>query len=64
MSALTWTIEVAGRICPKNSPCALPTFSHCAMSVTYMRVRTTSFIVAPAFFSALSIFLSVCTACA
>src|SRR5260221_6959220 len=39
----TWTIAVAGRILPKNSPCARPTFSHSAMLATNMRVRTTSF---------------------
>ena len=31
---LTCTMLVAGRIDPKNSPCARPTFSHSAMFVT------------------------------
>src|SRR5258708_35924152 len=31
---LTCTMLVAGRIAPKNSPCARPTFSHSAMLVT------------------------------
>ena len=39
---LTCTIAVAGRILPKNSPWARPIFSHSAMFVTYIRVRTTS----------------------
>src|SRR5207245_8069576 len=43
ISLLTSIIVIAGRIAPKNSPWALPTFSHSAMLVTYMRVRTTSF---------------------
>src|SRR5579863_4700164 len=64
ISALTWTIDVAGRMSRKNSPCALPIFSHSAMLVTYIRVRTTSFMLAPAFFKALSMFFKVCTACA
>ncbi len=34
MSAATWTIEVAGRTLPKNSPWAFPTFSHSAMLTT------------------------------
>src|SRR5260370_15136847 len=34
ISLLTSTMLVAGRISPKNSPCALPTFSHSAMFVT------------------------------
>ncbi len=55
---------VAGRISPKNSPCARPTFSHSAMLVTKMRVLTTSFKVAPALASAASMFLIVCTVCA
>ncbi len=55
---------VAGRMSRKNSPCARPTFSHSAMLVTYMRVRTTSFKEAPARSSADSMFLIVCTVCA
>ena len=43
---------VAGRMSLKNSPCARPILSHSAMFVTKMRVRTTSFKPAPAFFSA------------
>ncbi len=58
--ALTCTIEVAGRMSPKNSPCALPIFCHSAMFVTNIRVRTTSFILAPAFCqSALDVFQSL-----
>src|SRR5713226_2584091 len=64
ISLLTSTMLVAGRISPKNSPCARPTFSHSAMFVTKMRVRTTSFKLAPAFASAASMFLIVCTVCA
>src|ERR1700723_1026311 len=60
ISALTCTIEVAGRMSRKNSPCALPIFSQSAMLMTNIRVRTTSFNVAPAFFRAASIFFSVC----
>src|SRR5262245_9173884 len=41
MSADTWTMEVAGRMAPKTSPCARPTSPAAAMSVTNMRVRTT-----------------------
>src|ERR1039458_2612811 len=64
ISALTCTIDVAGRMSRKISPCAFPTFSHSAMFVTYMRVRTTSFMPAPAFCNALSMFFKVCTVCA
>ena len=39
----------------KNSACARPISSHFEMSVTYMRVRTTSCSEAPAFTSAASI---------
>jgi hypothetical protein len=38
---------VAGRIVPKTSPCTAPTASHWEMSVTNMRVRTTSSIFPP-----------------
>ena len=55
---------VAGRIDPKNSPCARPTLSHSAIFVTKIRVRTTSASVAPAFASAASMFRMVCTVCA
>ena len=34
ISAATWTIDVAGRISRKNSPCAFPTFSHSEMLTT------------------------------
>ena len=61
ISALTWIIDVAGRMSRKNSPCALPIFSQSAMLITYMRVRTTSFNVAPAFFKADSMFFRTCT---
>src|SRR5271156_5537638 len=64
MNALTWIIEVAGKIFPKNSPCARPTFSESAALIMYIRVRTTSANPAPACSSARSIFFSVCTACA
>jgi polyphosphate kinase 2 (PPK2 family) len=39
MRLLTSTVEVAGRIDPKTSPCARPTSSHRPMSVTNIRVR-------------------------
>ncbi len=55
---------VAGRIAPKNSPCALPINSQSAMFVTKIRVRTTSFNPAPAFTSAASMFRIVCWVCA
>ena len=42
MRAATWTIDVAGRMAAKISPCTRPMASHCVMSVTYIRVRTTS----------------------
>src|SRR3712207_6117666 len=45
---LTSTMAVAGRILPKASPCTRPTSSHRLMSVTYIRVRTTSARVKPA----------------
>ena len=61
--ALMPSMLVAGRISPKTSPCALPTFSQSAMLVTNIRVRTTSLSDAPARVSARSIFFSVCTAC-
>ena len=64
ISLLTSTMLVAGRISPKNSPWARPAFSHSAMLVTKMRVRTTSFRVAPALASAASILRMVCTVCA
>jgi len=61
ISLLISTMLVAGRIAPKYSPCARPTFSHSAMLVTNIRVRTTSFNPAPALINAASIFLIVCT---
>src|SRR6185503_17931926 len=64
MRRLTWTMDVAGRIPPKNSPWARPTCSHWEMSVTYIRVRTTCSSRAPARASARSMLRSVCTACA
>src|SRR6185295_5929894 len=62
MRRLTCTIEVAGRMAAKNSPCARPTSSQREMSTTYMRVRTTSSSRAPARASARSMLRSVCTA--
>ena len=50
-----------GRTSRKTSPWARPTASHCEMSVTNMRVRTTWRISAPAFWSARSMFLKICT---
>ena len=47
---------VAGRIWPKNSPWALPIFSHSAMFTTNILVLTTSERLAPALESAASIF--------
>jgi hypothetical protein len=64
ISLLTSTMLVAGRIAAKNSPCARPIFSHSAMFVTKILVRTTSFNPAPAFASAASMFRIVCTVCA
>jgi hypothetical protein len=55
--------ECRGRI--PRAPCQPDEcFPTPAILVTYMRVRTTSFMLAPAFCSALSMFFSVCTACA
>src|SRR3974390_3765881 len=54
----------AGRILPNTSPWARPASSHLEMSVTYVRVRTTSRRLAPAPARARSMFFSVCTACA
>ena len=51
---LTSTIVAAGRMSRKICPCARPTASQRAMSVTYMRVRTTSRKLAPASWSAFS----------
>ena len=64
MRRLTSTIVVAGRISPKNSPCALPTLSQLSMFVTYTRVRTTSARLAPARSRAAWMLRSACTACA
>src|SRR5262245_54902752 len=54
MSPLTSTMVAAGRMAPKNSPCALPTCSQSWMLTTYMRVRTTWASVAPAWVRAAS----------
>ncbi len=62
MSRLTSTMVVAGRMVPKNSPCARPTSSHWEMSVTYMRVRTTSSSRAPSASSAVWMLRSAWTA--
>ena len=64
INLLTSTMLVAGRIAPKNSPCARPIFSQSAILVTKIRVRTTLFKEAPAFTSAASIFRIVCIVCA
>src|SRR6185295_9026548 len=64
MRRLTSTIVAAGRTSRKSSPCARPTASHCPMSVTNIRVRTTSLRLAPARESAFSMFRSAWTACA
>ena len=42
MSADTSTMVATGRISPNTSACTAPTSRHSEMSVTYMRVRTTS----------------------
>src|SRR4029077_3053768 len=62
-SRVTATSVLAGRMSRNTSPCARPTRSQSAMSVTYMRVRTTSASEAPACASARSMFLSAWTAC-
>src|SRR5258707_13174178 len=59
---LTSTMLVAGRMVPQNSPWTRPTSSQREMSVTNMRVRTTSFSDAPARSSARSTLRRVCTA--
>src|SRR5664280_3046347 len=64
MSLLTSTIDVAGRIEPKNSPWARPTSCQLLMSVTKSRVRTTSCSPAPACSSAAAILRSASRACA
>src|SRR5262249_44328570 len=53
-SAETASIVLAGRISPKNSPCARPTSSQSATSVRKIRVRTTFSSVAPASSSAVA----------
>src|SRR6516164_5490435 len=58
---LTSTMDVAGRMSLKNSPWPRATFSQSAMLMTKMRVRTTSFRLAPAFASAVSILRMICT---
>ena len=57
MSRRTSTMLVAGRIAPNTSPCARANSSQREMSVTYIRVRTTSASEAPARCSAASMFL-------
>lgn len=52
ISDFTSTSVVTGRISPKNLPWAVPISSHFAISVTNIRVRTTSFSVPPALTSA------------
>lgn len=64
MRAATCTIEVAGRMSPKTSPCTRPTSSHREMSVTNSRVRTTSAMVNPARSSDCSMIASACRVCA
>ena len=64
MRLLTSTMDVAGRMKPKTSPCARPTSSHRLMSVTNMRVRTTSCNPAPASSRADAILRSTSRACA
>ena len=55
--------EEYGRTCPNTSACARPYSSKRAMSVTNMRVRTTSSTDAPACASAAAMFASACRAC-
>ena len=62
MSRRTSTMLVAGRMAPNTSPCARAYSSQREMSVTYIRVRTTSASEAPARCSAVSMFLRVCAA--
>ncbi len=59
----TCTIEVAGRISPKASACARPTSSHREMSVTKMRVRTTSSSEESSCSRAQATFLNACAVC-
>ena len=42
INRLTSTSVAAGRICPNTSACTLPSVAATAMSVTNIRVRTTS----------------------
>jgi len=62
MSLFTSTRVVAGRMSRNSSPCARPICSHWPMSVTKMRVRTTSSRREPARPSAASMLRSTCTA--
>jgi hypothetical protein len=62
--AATCTIVVAGRISPKTSPCARPISSQRPMSVTNIRVRTTSAIENPARSRACSMMARACRVCA
>ena len=54
MSADTSTMVATGRMSPNTSACTAPTSRHREMSVTNMRVRTTSDSDAPASCSAVS----------
>ncbi len=62
-SAATTTIVVTGRMSPNTSPWARPTPSQCPVSVTNMRVRTTSASPAPTRASAASTFSSAWRVC-
>ena len=59
---LTSTSVVAGRILPNTSPCTWPSASASAMSVTNIRVRTTSSRHAPALCKDSSIMPKICFA--
>ena len=61
MRRVTSTMVAAGRMSRKISPWARPTSSHFEMSVTKVRVRTTSRIEAPALSSARATFLKIWT---
>src|SRR3954447_6876500 len=64
ISAATCTIEVAGRMSPKTSPWARPISSQREMSVTNIRVRTTSARGKPARSRDSRIVASACRVCA
>ncbi len=63
MRAVTWTMVDAGRTSAKTSPCARPTASQSRMSVTNIRVRTTSAGDAPHVASASTTISSATRAC-